>query len=539
MVHRNIGPYKIIREVAEDSLGQLFEAVDSTRKKHVIIKSLRPEAASRPEVLSRLHSEAKTLALLNHPHIARIFGFIRVNDNLYLVMEFVAGESLRSVLKEKGRLDPNLVLAIFHQIIAAVKFAHELGVVHGDLKPSNIMVSSFAQIKILNFAIAPILGDLDIANHGVSSAPYMAPERIAGEPVDARSDIYSLGVLFYEAIVGRVPFPGNTQEEIRRAACNSALLPPSRLLSNCPKWLDAFLLRALAASPDERFPSVAAMAQAMGPAVPIRSKRISSKPLVDSIRRGGQRISSLPSTLYGAANRRVGSLATHLNGAVRIARQKQTSATRSLHAATASLRKTLIAVNPWIWTNRAAFKIQAWTREIQSQSRSVKAQALRVPGRLTERCAGFAETNWKRYVVLATLLTAVIIETFIFGGTNTLLSPDVNSLPALTGNGAAQSILEPLNLQPPPAIELASKPQPQPKIVKRPNRVAAVVEPPKSAPDGLHQEALNSKRTVTYRAEAENHLNRPAPQDARINEPAKRNPENNQAKLQLNVRWEN
>jgi serine/threonine protein kinase len=539
MVHRNIGPYKIIREVAEDRLGQLFEAVDSRRKKHVIIKSLRPEAASRPEVLSRLHSEAKTLALLNHPHIARIFGFIRVNNNLYLVMEFVAGESLRSVLKEKGRLDPNLVLAIFHQIIAAVKFAHELGVVHGDLKPSNIMVSSFAQIKILNFAIAPILGDLDIANHGVSSAPYMAPERIAREPVDARSDIYSLGVLFYEAIVGRAPFPGNAQEEIRRAACNSMLLPPSLLLSNCPKWLDAFLLRALAASPDERFPSVAAMAQAMGPAVPIRSKRISSKPLIDSIRHGVQRISSVPSTLYGAANRRVGSLATHLNGAVRIARQKQTSATRSLHAATASLRKTLIAVNPWIWTIRAAFKIQAWTREIQSQSRSVKARALRVPGRLTERCAGFAETNWKRYVVLATLLTAVIIETFIFGGTNTLLSPDVNSLPALTGNGAAQSILEPLNLQPPPAIELASKPEPQPKIVKRKNRVAAVVEPPKGAPDRLHQEALNSKRTVTYRAEPENHFNRPALQDARVNEPSKRNPENNPAKPQLNVRWEN
>ena len=539
MVHRNIGPYKIIREVAEDRLGQLFEAVDSRRKKHVIIKSLRPEAASRPEVLSRLHSEAKTLALLNHPHIARIFGFIRVNNNLYLVMEFVAGESLRSVLKEKGRLDPNLVLAIFHQIIAAVKFAHELGVVHGDLKPSNIMVSSFAQIKILNFAIAPILGDLDIANHGVSSAPYMAPERIAREPVDARSDIYSLGVLFYEAIVGRAPFPGNAQEEIRRAACNSMLLPPSLLLSNCPKWLDAFLLRALAASPDERFPSVAAMAQAMGPAVPIRSKRISSKPLIDSIRHGVQRISSVPSTLYGTANRRVGSLATHLNGAVRIARQKQTGATRSLHSATASLRKTLIAVNPWIWTKRAAFKIQAWTCEIQSQSRSVRTRAIRIPGRLTERFTGFAETNWKRYVVLATLLTAVIIETFIFGGTNTLLSPDFNSLPALSGNGAAQSVLEPLNLQPPPAIELASKPEPQPKIVKRKNRVAAVVEPPKGAPDRLHQEALNSKRTVTYRAEPENHFNRPALQDARVNEPSKRNPENNPAKPQLNVRWEN
>jgi hypothetical protein len=197
------------------------------------------------------------------------------------------------------------------------------------------------------------------------------------------------------------------------------------------------------------------------------------------------------------------------------------------------------AVNPWFWTKGAAIKIEAWTRGIRSQFRSVSTLAPKIPERLTERLTGFAETNWKRYVVLATLLAAVIIETFIFGGTNTLLSPDFNSLPALSGNGAAQSVLEPLNLQPPPAIELASKPQPQPKIVKRPNRVAAVVEPPTGAPARLHQEALNSKRTVTYRAEAENHFNRPALQDARVNEPSKRNPENNQTKLQLNVRWEN
>jgi serine/threonine protein kinase len=403
------------------------------------------------------------------------------------------------------------------------------------------MVSNFAQIKILNFAIAPILGDLDIANHGISSAPYMAPERIAKEPVDARSDIYSLGVLLYEAIVGRVPFSGNAQEEIRRAACNSTLLPPSLLISNCPKGLDAFLLRALAAAPEDRFPSVAAMVQAMGPAVPIRSRRIWSKPVITSLRRGVHQLSSMPSTLYGAANRRVGALATHLNSALRTTRQKQASAVTSLHSATGLLRRTVTAVNPWFWTKRAALKIEAWTHEIQSQFRSVSILAPKIPERLTERFTGFAETNWKRYVVLATLLTAVIIETFIFGGTNTLLSPDFNSLPALTGNGAAQSVLEPLNLQqqPPPAIERASKPERQPKILKRTNRVAAVAERPKGAPDGLQQEALDSRKTVTYRAEAENHLNRPALQDARVNEPSKRNPENNSAKLQLNIRWEN
>ena len=537
MVHR-IGPYKVIREIAEDRLGQLFEAVDLKSKKHVIIKSLRPEAASSPEVLSRLYSEAKTLALLNHPHIARIFGFIRANDSIYLVMEFVAGESLRSVLKGKGRLDPNLALGIFHQILAAVRFAHELGVAHGDLKPSNIMVASFAQIKVLNFAIAPILGNLDIANDEASSASYMAPERIAREPVDARSDIYSLGVLLYEAIVGRVPFTGSTPEETRRAAGQSTLLPPSLLVINCPNWLDAFLLRALAASPDERFPSVAAMAQAIGPGVPRRSRRTSSKPGIDSIRRGVRRLSTMPSTLYGAANRRVGALATNLNGAMSIARQKQVSATRSLHSAKASLRRTVTAVNPWIWAKLAACKIQAWTHEIRSQFRSAITPALKIPGRLKERFTGFAEINWKRYAVLATLIVSVLIETFIFGGTNTFLNPDFNSIPVLNHNGAAQSVIsESLNPAATP-VELDSESAPQPKIAKRVNRGTRISKPTNARAEDLQHEALSLKRTVTLR-ETENQPNRPALQDARVIEPIKRNTENTAAKAQLNVRWEN
>ena len=186
MVDRSIGPYKIVREIGEDRSLQVFQAVDATRNKAVILKSFEPEAAKRSEVEARLYSEAKTLALLNHPNIARIIGFVRASNRFYLVMEYVEGRSLESLLREKGRLDPNLALAIFHQIIAAVKFAHEMGVVHGDLKPSNVMVSSFAQIKLLNFAIAPILGDLDVDYPRPSSAPYIAAERINGEPADAR-----------------------------------------------------------------------------------------------------------------------------------------------------------------------------------------------------------------------------------------------------------------------------------------------------------------------------------------------------------------
>ncbi len=537
MLHNSIGSYKVIREIAEDRFGRVFEAVDSTRKKHVIIKSLRPEAANSPEVVSRLYSEAETVARLNHPHIARLLGFIRENDKLYLVMEFVEGETLRSILKERGRLDPTLALAIFHQIIAAVRFAHELGVVHGDLNSSNIKVSNFAQIKVLDFAVAPILGDLDFANHPASSAPYMAPERIKKGPVDPRSDVYSLGVLLYESIVGRVPFSGRTQEEAQRAACESTLLPPSLLISNSPKWLDAFLLRALGASPDDRFPSVAAMAQAMGPAAPIRSRRISSKPVIDSIQRRIQRISSGSFTLVAGANTMFRSFANNLNGAIRIARQKQASATGSLYSAMESLRRPVMSINPYIRKKQAAFKIQSWADGIHLHFRSVSTRARRIPVGLKDRFTGFAENDWKRYVVLATLLASVLIETFIFGGANTLLNPDINSIPVLNHTGAAQSLLEPLTPGS-TTVELDSQPEPQPKIAKRVNRGTRISEQTNRSAEDLHHAALSSKRTVTYR-DAEDHSNRPVVHEVRVSEPTKRNPENNTVKPQLNVRWEN
>jgi len=532
MLHNAIGPYKVIREIAEDRLGQVFEAVDSRRKKHVIIKSLRPEAAKRSEVISRLYSEAETVARLNHPHIARLLGFIRENDKLYLVMEFVAGESLRSILQEKGRLDFPLALAIFHQIIAAVRFAHELGVVHGNLKPSNIMVSSFAQIKVLDFAIAPILGNLNI--HLVSSAPYMAPEQIRKGSIDARSDIYSLGVLLYESIVGRVPFTARTQEEALRAACKSTLLPPSLLVADCPTWLDTFLLRALAASPADRFQSVAAMSKAMGAAGAGQERTVPAPQMRGGFRRGARRLAFSPLTLTGKATRTISAFAKPLNDAAKIARHKQILAMASLR------RKSMEAVSPWTWTwtKQGASMVQTWAHGMRWRVGAGAPAARSFPGKLKKRFAVFAENRWKRYAVFATVLASLMIETFIFGGANTLLSPGLNSLPALNHGGAGQSILAPLNPASPPAPAVDVNSEPKPKVLNRLNRGTRISEQTNRSAEDLHHGALNSKRTVTYR-DAEIHSNRQVVLEVRVSEPAKRNPENTTVKPQLNVRWEN
>jgi len=273
-----IGPYQIVREIAADGVDQLFEAVDPEHKQRVAVKYLRPEVAGRPEIAPSLYSEAKTLALLNHPNIARLYGFVHSNDRLYLAMELLEGETLAAIVKRKGRIEPNIAFEFFQQIMATVGFAHRLGVIHGDLKPANILVTNLDKIKILDFAIAPILGRPDRAGPRIGTLQYMSPEQIRGEPVDARSDIYSLGVLLYEMITGKVPFDGDTDDAILRAQIETRPVASSALVSDIPKWLDAFLLHALAQSPSNRFQSITAMSRAMAAPVEADTARTSPKP---------------------------------------------------------------------------------------------------------------------------------------------------------------------------------------------------------------------------------------------------------------------
>jgi tRNA A-37 threonylcarbamoyl transferase component Bud32 len=590
MVDSRIGPYKFIREIAEDRLGHAFEATDVTNKKHVVIKSLRPEVANRPEIVSRLYSEAKTLARLNHPHIAKILGFIRRNDCLHLVMEFVDGESLQAILKGKTRLDPPVALAFFHQILSAVGFAHELGVIHGDLKPSNIMVSSFGQIKVLDFAIATILGSSDPVRPRVSTVRYLSPEQIRGEPVDVRSDIFSLGILLYEFIVGRAPFdrPG---EVAPGASPESTPLPPSLLVTNCPQWLDAFVLRALAPSPADRFPSIAAMWQALG--APSQAKKIGATAKHRRAWRQGValRVSSAPIALFAATLRRCRSLGDTFAATATIIRQKRAGVACAVRAGMETVnpatrfkggalrinayvhglasvfrrisgnteraitdtagnikkiirqknatiaraaRRGMETIDPVTWTKRGAARLRAYASALQPGPMSTR----RLFGSLKEKLAALSGTRWQRYIAITIVLASAVIETFIFGGTNTIFRHTENPLSAISQTGAAQSLLDQLDPTPIAASGPDPGADPQSKPVKRLNAAPRTAERPSDDAEPLHYQARISRRTVTYRPGWDK-IPRPNVPEPRPAEPPGRNAENNTAKTQLNVKWEN
>jgi serine/threonine protein kinase len=255
MIGQLVGNYKIIAKLGEGGMGEVFKGLDLMLEREVAIKMLRPELARQQAIVERFRAEAIILAKLNHPNIATLYNFVRQDQDYFMIMEYVKGQTFESLIKQEGAMPYQSAVQLFAQALEGIAHAHQLGIIHRDLKPANVMLMDAGLIKVMDFGIARVLGSNRITRTGnvVGTIGYMSPEQIRGQVTDARSDIYSAGIMLYEMLTGRRPFECNSGYEWMRRQVEEAPEPPSRFAKQLPLAIERIIMRALAKRPDARF----------------------------------------------------------------------------------------------------------------------------------------------------------------------------------------------------------------------------------------------------------------------------------------------
>jgi AmmeMemoRadiSam system protein B len=256
--------YKLLRKLGRGGMGIAFLANDSILQRQVVLKIIKPEYSSNPQVIQRFQNEARAQAKLGfHQNIVSIFHISTAKEKNYIAMEYIDGGSLRDLLSIRSKLEVSEALTIFSQICLGLVHSHNFGVIHRDLKPENVLLTKNGVAKIADFGLAKIQGAQSITVPGeiMGTYAYMAPEQIRGEKVDQRADIYAMGILLYEMMVGRVPFSCIDGADILFRQLNEVPKSPRIYNSKIPTKLDNTIMRALKKNPDERFQTVEEMAQ--------------------------------------------------------------------------------------------------------------------------------------------------------------------------------------------------------------------------------------------------------------------------------------
>ena len=258
--------YRIERTLATGGTAVLFKAVQVSLDRPVVVKRLHAHLAAEPGFAERFETEAKAAARLDHGNIVRIIDFGRDDAGHYIVMEYVDGPSLKEVLAARSVLGDDLALLVAREICLGLDHAHRRGVVHRDIKPANIMIGLDGRVVITDFGLAKLHrpeAQQTLASTLLGTPLYMSPEQAAGEAIDGRSDLFSLGTICYEALTGAQPFFGDTYAAVIRKILNGVSTGPKRLRSDVRPDTDAIVMKALALDPAKRFRDAAGMAGAI------------------------------------------------------------------------------------------------------------------------------------------------------------------------------------------------------------------------------------------------------------------------------------
>lgn len=252
--------YEIIELIGSGGMANVYKALCHRLNRYDAVKIMRDETAANTELRRRFRAESQAVAMLSHPNIVSVYDVSHSDDVEYIVMELIDGITLKQYLQKKSVLDPSEVLDFTIQTAKALEHAHSKGIIHRDIKPQNIMLLKDGMIKVADFGIASLENTIE-ENNGetVGSVHYIAPEQARGEAPDARSDIYSLGIVMYEMLTGKLPYVGNSDVEVAVKHMNTDPVTPRDIVPSIPEELERIGLKAMNSNIDERYQSASEM----------------------------------------------------------------------------------------------------------------------------------------------------------------------------------------------------------------------------------------------------------------------------------------
>ncbi len=266
MTPRQVGRYRLDSLLGSGGTGEVYQAYDTERDRHVALKLLPEAFSADPEYLKRFQRETQVAARLREPHVIPIHGFGETGSRLFIDMRLVNGTDIGALVRVNDRITPHRAVYLIAQVAAALDAAHAGGLVHRDIKPSNILVTSGDFVYVVDFGVARSVGDqqtaLAIAGTTAGTLRYTAPERFTGHEVDGRADVYSLACVLHECLTGAPPFTGSDLSALMYAQLYSAPPPASSLAEGVPPAMDTVIARGLAKDPKDRFATAGELAAA-------------------------------------------------------------------------------------------------------------------------------------------------------------------------------------------------------------------------------------------------------------------------------------